>query len=152
MFFNRFIGMHPFQASLSEVERKAEMAELQLRSTVREILILEAGMENLEQQMKVLHDRCVSISKENTELQDRIREEDEDAQMALARFNAYRSKMEAHSVAVQHAKNNTEVQKVLEERRALVQRLTQEKEQLREDLENPNGNTVQMAKVGNWTG
>lgn len=144
--------MHPFQANLSEVERKAEMADLQLRSKVREILILEAGMENLEQRMKVLHDRCVSISKEITELQNGIREEDEDAQMARAKFNAYRSKMEGHRLAVQHAENNAEVHKVLEERRALVRRLTQEKEELREDLENPNGNTVQMAKVVNQTG
>lgn len=114
---------------------------------MREILILEAGMEHLEQQTKVLHDRCASVCKENTELQIGIREEEEDAQMELAGFNTYQKKMEGHRVAVLHAASQTEAHKVLEERRAFVRRLTQMREELREDLENPNGNTVQTAKV-----
>lgn len=136
-----------FQATLSEAEEKCETAEQELRSKVREILILEAGMEHLEQQAKVLQDRCASVSKENTELQAGIGEEEEDAQTALAGFSAYRNKMEAHRAAVLRAASQTEAHKVLEEKRAFVRRLTQKKEELREDLESPNGSTVQMAKV-----
>ncbi|XP_076579101.1 coiled-coil domain-containing protein 122 [Chaetodon auriga] len=134
------------QETLSDVEKKGEMAERELRSKVREILLLEGEMEHLERQAKVLYDRCASISKENTELQIAISEEEENARMALARFSAYRTKMEGHRAAVLNVASQTEAHKVLEEKRALVRMLAQKKEELRGDLENPNGNTVQMAK------
>lgn len=140
-----------FQATLSDVEKKGEKAERELRSKVREILMLEGEMEHLQQQTKVLHNRCASISKENTELQIGISEEEESARMTLAGFNTYRNKMEGHRAAVLHAVSQTEAHKELEEKRALVRMLTQKKEELKEDLENPNGNTVQMAKVEKTT-
>lgn len=135
------------QATLSEVEKKCETAERELRSQVREILILEAVTEQLEQRAKVLRDRCASISKENTELQTGIGEAEEDARAALGRFDAYRRKMEAHRAAILRVGSHAGARGALEERRVLVARLTREKEELRADLDNPNGNTAQKAKV-----
>ncbi|XP_035533266.1 coiled-coil domain-containing protein 122 [Morone saxatilis] len=135
------------QAILSDVERKGETAEQELRSKVREILMLEGEMERLERQTTVLCDRCVSISKENTELRTGVSEEGENARMALERFDTYRNNMEAHRAAVLHAASQTAAYKELAEKRALVRVLAQKKEELREDLENPHGNTVQVAKV-----
>ena len=123
------------------------MAERQLRSKMREVLLLEDDMEQLEWQTKVLHDRCASISKENTELQLRIRKEEENARVALAGFDSYRHKMEGHRAAVLNAASQTEAHKELEEKRALVRTVKQKKQELKEDLENPNGNTVNRAKV-----
>ncbi|XP_068447112.1 coiled-coil domain-containing protein 122 [Clinocottus analis] len=137
------------QATLSDIRRKCKMAEQELRSKEREYLLLESELEDLECQTKVLHGRCVVISKENTELQMGVTEEEEKACMLLARFNAYRGIMEGHRAAVLHAASQTEAHKELEEKRALVRMLTQKKEELRKDLENPNGNTVQMAKSEN---
>ncbi|XP_078100191.1 coiled-coil domain-containing protein 122 isoform X1 [Sander vitreus] len=134
------------QATLSEVEKIGGMAEQELRSKVREFLMLEGEMEHLERQTRVLHDHCASIRKENTELQIGISQEEENARMALAEFNTYRNKMEVHRAAVLHAASQTEAHKELEEKRALVRMLTQKKEELKVDLEDPNGNTVQMAK------
>uniref|UniRef100_A0A3B4VP13 Uncharacterized protein n=1 Tax=Seriola dumerili TaxID=41447 RepID=A0A3B4VP13_SERDU len=136
-----------FQTTLSNVEMKGKKAEQELRSRVREILVLEGDMEHLEQQTKVLHDRCVSISKENAELQIRTREEEEKARVAREGFDTYRQKMEGHRAAVLHAASRTEVHKKLEEKKALVRMLTRKKEELKKDLENPNGDTVHMAKV-----
>lgn len=123
------------------------MAEQELRSKVREILLLQGEMEYLEQRIEVLHDRCAVVVAENAELQVRIGEEEEYAHMALAGFSAYRNKMEGHRAAVLRAASQTDVHKELEEKRALVSMLRQKKEELKQDLENPNGNAVQMAKV-----
>ena len=141
-----------FQATLSEVEKKGAAAQQELRSTVREILILEASTEQLQEETRVLQDRCASISTENTELQAKIREEEVEHQKALLVFDTYRNKMEGHRVAVVRAASQTEARKVLEEKRLLVKRLAQQREELREDLQYPNGKTVQMAKVeeGDW--
>uniref|UniRef100_I3K3L9 Coiled-coil domain containing 122 n=2 Tax=Oreochromis TaxID=8139 RepID=I3K3L9_ORENI len=132
------------QATLSELERKNEGIDKELRSKVREILVLESEMEQLEQQTMILHDRCVSISKEDTELQILIGEEEEVAQVALAGFNTYRSKMEGHRAAVLHAVSQTKAHNELKEKKELVQMLRKQNEELKEDLNNPNGNTVQM--------
>lgn len=136
-----------FQAALSDVERRAEMAEQQLRAKVREILLLEGEMEHLEQQTGLLHDRCLFLCKENAQLQICVSEEEESARAALEGFNAYRKKMEGHRAAVVHAASQTDAHKELAEKRALVRMLSQKREELKLDLENPNGNTVQMAKV-----
>ncbi|XP_072235475.1 coiled-coil domain-containing protein 122 [Leuresthes tenuis] len=134
------------QATLSGVEKKGEAAEQELKSKVREILMLEGKVEHLERQTKVRHDRCVSVAKENAELQMLMSEEEESAQHEVAKFNTYRKKMEGHRAAVLYAASQTEAHKELEGKKALVQMLTRRKEQLREDLENPNGNTVQIVK------
>ncbi|XP_042369391.1 coiled-coil domain-containing protein 122-like [Plectropomus leopardus] len=134
------------QATLSDIEKKNELAERELRSNVRGLLMLEGEVEHLEQQTEVLLDRCASTCKENTELQIGINEEEESARVALERFNTYRKKMEGHRAAVLHAASQMEAHKDLEEKRKLVRMLRQKKEELKEDLENPNGNMVQMAK------
>ncbi|KAF7663187.1 hypothetical protein LDENG_00214850 [Lucifuga dentata] len=134
------------QAVLSDVEKKGEKAELELRSKLREILKLEGDMEHLQWQIQLLHHRCTSICSTNTELQLRIDEEEETAHLTLAGYNTYRNKMEGHRAVVLHATSQTESHKLLEEKRALVRILTQRKEELREDLENPHGNTMQTAR------
>nr|XP_020476194.1 coiled-coil domain-containing protein 122 [Monopterus albus] len=134
------------QATLSDAEKKGERAEQELRSKVREILVLEGGIEHLERQTEVLQVCCASISKDNTELQIHISEEEEKARMAVEVFTIYRNKMESHRADVQRVASQTEAHKELEERRALVRMLTQKKDDLKEDLENPNGKTVQLAK------
>ncbi|KAK5875218.1 hypothetical protein CesoFtcFv8_027725 [Champsocephalus esox] len=139
------------QAVLSGVEKKGEVLEQDLRSKTREFLMLEGEMEHLERQTKVLHQRYASISKEITDIHIGTSEEEENACMALARFNTYRSKMEGHRAAVLHAASQTEAHRELEEKRALVQMLREKKEALKADLDNPNGNTVQMAKSENET-
>lgn len=110
-------------------------------------MVKEAEIEQLEQQKKVLNDRRTSISKENAGLQRRRAEEEEDVGKVLAQFSTYRKKMEGHRMAVWLAASQGEAQEVLEEKKASVTKLKRKKEELREDLENPNGSAVQKAKV-----
>ncbi|KAM8904419.1 coiled-coil domain-containing protein 122 [Spinachia spinachia] len=133
------------QASLSDVERKGETAEQELRSKVREFLLQEAETEHLERRMNLLRGRCGAIGKENIALHSSISEGEERACTARARFDAYRSKMAGHREAFLRAASRTEAHRELEEKRKLVRMLTQKKEELTEDLEDPNGNTAQRA-------
>uniref|UniRef100_A0A8C2WK61 Uncharacterized protein n=1 Tax=Cyclopterus lumpus TaxID=8103 RepID=A0A8C2WK61_CYCLU len=151
------VSQHGFAQTEALKENKKtlaslQMAEQELRSKVRTYRTLEEELEHLDLQRNVLEGRCVAIGKENTELQIGITEEEEKARMALARFNTYRDNMAAHRAAVLHVVSQTEAHKELEEKRALVRMLTQKKEELKKDLENPHGNTVQMTKVEkiNW--
>lgn len=136
-----------FEANLTDVERRSEVVEQQLKTTVREILLLEISMEDLEQHTKCLHDRCVSISKENTELKIHVHGEEEKAHVALVKFTDYRTKMESHRAAVLHMMSQTEVFKNIEEKRALVRNLKLWKDELKKDLESSDGKTVCTAQA-----
>ncbi|XP_041638050.1 coiled-coil domain-containing protein 122-like [Cheilinus undulatus] len=134
------------QSTLKGVMEELEMVQQDLRAKVRETLLLEGELEQLEHDRKALNDRCVSTCKENSKLQVCITEEEVNASIALVKFNAYRKKMDDHRAAVLSAKIQTKAYKELEEKRELVRMLTLKKEELEKDLENPNGNTVQMEK------
>lgn len=129
-----------------EIKKKGEMVEQELRSTIREIMVKEAEIEQLEQQKQVLNDRCTSISNENAGLQMRTKEEEDNVRKVLAQFGSYRKKMEGHRLAVWLAASQGETQKVLG-KKALVRKLKKKREELRDDLQNPNGSTVEKAKV-----
>ncbi|KAM9328360.1 coiled-coil domain-containing protein 122 [Pholidichthys leucotaenia] len=135
------------QEILSDIEKSGERADQELRAKVREILILEGEFEDLEQQTKILIDQYASISKENTALHIQISEEEERIQVALAGFSTYQQKMEGHRMAVSHAAQQTEAHRNLQEKKELVQMLKQKKKELKENLENPNGDTVQRREI-----
>lgn len=65
----------------------------------------------------------------------------------LARFSSYRKKMAGHRQAVLQAVSQAGAQKMLKEKRAVVRKLKEKREELRQDLEHPNGRTVEKAKV-----
>ncbi|XP_034533472.1 coiled-coil domain-containing protein 122-like isoform X2 [Notolabrus celidotus] len=135
------------QLTLKNVALEDEAVEQDLKANVRDTLLLKGEMEQLGQQVTALYGRCVSISKDISNLQVDISEEEEKAGVALEGFNTYRNKMETHRAAALRAASQTEAKKELEEKRELVRMLKEKKEELREDLENPYGNTVQMKEI-----
>ncbi|XP_027867147.1 coiled-coil domain-containing protein 122 isoform X1 [Xiphophorus couchianus] len=134
------------QAALDAVEKEIPHVEHRLRSRWREIRLLDGEMEHLEKQRALLQDRCAGINKENVKLNVLLQDEEESARSALEKFSAYRNKMQGHKDAVLQAVSQTEAHRELKENRMLVLKLRQEKEQLKEDLQNPNGITLQTAK------
>uniref|UniRef100_A0A3B5N181 Coiled-coil domain containing 122 n=1 Tax=Xiphophorus couchianus TaxID=32473 RepID=A0A3B5N181_9TELE len=107
--------------------------------------------------MNTFASHCISVvsvisccyDSENVKLNVLLQDEEESARSALEKFSAYRNKMQGHKDAVLQAVSQTEAHRELKENRMLVLKLRQEKEQLKEDLQNPNGITLQTAKVQN---
>ncbi|XP_061687238.1 uncharacterized protein LOC133506796 isoform X3 [Syngnathoides biaculeatus] len=138
------VGIFSLLVTLSDVQKNCDEAEKKLRHKMRDLFILEDDMIHLEQQMQAGRDYCASITAEKTKLLEQIFEEEEKASMAQAQFDLYRRKMEGHRQAIMHAVGQTDI--CMQDKRALVQKLRMAKEELKEDLKNPNGNKVQMAK------
>nr|XP_046175729.1 coiled-coil domain-containing protein 122-like [Oncorhynchus gorbuscha] len=134
------------QAILSDIEKKGKEAEVELKSNVRQILILEGEMEHLQRHMQDLGLRSVTVYNENTVLRLLIEEEEDNFSRVLAGYNTYRNKMEGHRTAVLQAESQTRAHRELVEKRALVRVLTERREELRADLENPEGNAVKQAQ------
>ncbi|XP_041696763.1 coiled-coil domain-containing protein 122 isoform X3 [Coregonus clupeaformis] len=137
------------QAILSDIEKKGKEAEVELKSKVRQILILEGEMEHLQRHMQDLGLRSITAYNENTELRLLIEEEEDNSRCMLAGYNTYRNKMEGHRAAVLQAESQTRAHRELVEKRALVRVLTERREELRADLENPEGNAVKQAQIQN---
>ncbi|XP_032413066.1 coiled-coil domain-containing protein 122 isoform X5 [Xiphophorus hellerii] len=137
------------RAALDDIEKEIPHVEHRLRSKWREVRLLDGEMEHLEKQRALLQDRCAGINKENVKLNVLLQDEEESARSALEKFSAYRNKMKGHKDAVLQAVSQTEAHRELTENRMLVLKLRQEKEHLQEDLQNPNGITLQTAKVQN---
>lgn len=127
------------------MQKKSNEAEKKLSHKARDLLIMEDDMIHLEQQMQARRDHCASITVDKTKLLEQISEEEEKACMARAQFDIYRRKMVGHRQAVLHKVDHTDACK--EEKRTLVQKLRKSKEELKQDLENPHGITVQSEKV-----
>ncbi|XP_032413062.1 coiled-coil domain-containing protein 122 isoform X1 [Xiphophorus hellerii] len=138
-----------FWTALDDIEKEIPHVEHRLRSKWREVRLLDGEMEHLEKQRALLQDRCAGINKENVKLNVLLQDEEESARSALEKFSAYRNKMKGHKDAVLQAVSQTEAHRELTENRMLVLKLRQEKEHLQEDLQNPNGITLQTAKVQN---
>ncbi|RVE75242.1 hypothetical protein OJAV_G00015120 [Oryzias javanicus] len=134
------------QATLLHLEKKCDAAEQELSSREREILILEGEAVHLNRQATALYERSESVNREITELQIQICNEEENAHLAVARFNSYRNKMECHREAVFSAARRTEVQEEFKRRKEMIRNLREKRDQLKEDLKDPNGNVVLMAK------
>ncbi|XP_032413065.1 coiled-coil domain-containing protein 122 isoform X4 [Xiphophorus hellerii] len=135
-----------FWTALDDIEKEIPHVEHRLRSKWREVRLLDGEMEHLEKQRALLQDRCAGINKENVKLNVLLQDEEESARSALEKFSAYRNKMKGHKDAVLQAVSQTEAHRELTENRMLVLKLRQEKEHLQEDLQNPNGITLQTAK------
>ncbi|XP_028327306.1 coiled-coil domain-containing protein 122 [Gouania willdenowi] len=134
------------QVFLSDLQQKSKAAEQELRWKAREFLVLEGELEQAELQTKVLQDRCASIRKDSAHLQATISEQEENVNRKLEEFKTYRYKMENHRAAVLLALSCTKAHKELEEKKDLVKKLRQETEELREDLQKPDGKTAQLGK------
>uniref|UniRef100_A0A8C7D0F8 Uncharacterized protein n=1 Tax=Oncorhynchus kisutch TaxID=8019 RepID=A0A8C7D0F8_ONCKI len=86
---------------------KGKEAEVELKSNVRQILILEGEMEQLQRHMQDLGLRSVTVYNENTELRLLMKEEEDNFSRVLAGYNTYRNKMEGHRTAVLQVESQT---------------------------------------------
>nr|XP_046179248.1 coiled-coil domain-containing protein 122-like [Oncorhynchus gorbuscha] len=131
------------------IEKKGKEAEVELKTNVRQILILEGEMEQLQPQLQNLGLRSITVYNENTVLRLLIEEEEDNSSCVLAGYNTYRNKLESHLTAVLQAESQTRAHRELVEKRTLVRVLTERREELRADLENPEGNAVKQAQIQN---
>ncbi|XP_041127488.1 coiled-coil domain-containing protein 122-like [Polyodon spathula] len=109
------------------------------------------GKQGDEIEHRLKHSECLeaqtqALYMENVNLQPRIEQEEEHFQLLLAGYNTYRNKMGAHREVIAHVEGKTATRRELLEKREIVKKLKEEKEELRIDLENPKGNAVRQGQ------
>lgn len=104
-------------------------------------------IEQIKQHNSSLESRLHEINSENMKLQLQIQEQEERQQATLALYNAYRTKMEDHRMAVAEAESQTPIYKELMEAREHVKQLREKRDALMIDLQNPEGGAARQAQV-----
>ncbi|KAJ8003789.1 hypothetical protein DPEC_G00152040 [Dallia pectoralis] len=136
--------LRSLQAILSEKDNRVKETEMKLKSTLRQILILQGEMERIQQHMQDISSHSITVHNENSQLRHLIDIEEDNYHCVLAGYNTYRNKMEGHRKAILQAERQTTAHLELAEKRVLVRELTEKREELRADLDNPKGSAVKQ--------
>lgn len=84
---------------------------------------------------------------ENMKLGYIIEDQLERSHLNLAQYNTYHNKMESYKMSISALESQAAIHKELMERRKVVKRLKEQREELKVDLQNPEGNAIQQAQV-----
>ncbi|XP_066562739.1 coiled-coil domain-containing protein 122 isoform X2 [Amia ocellicauda] len=134
------------KVQFSELGKASESVLSELQTTEKQIHNLGDEMVQLQKHSECLELQSEAAYMENVQLQISIEQEEENFQLLLAGHNTYRNKMEAHKEVVSQVEGKTATQKELMDKRDLVKKLKQRKEELRIDLLNPEGNVVRQVQ------
>lgn len=142
------VSFYPKQDTLSDLKGRCEAAELELKNSDRQINGVLCEIEQTKRHNSSLESRLHEINSENMKLQLQIQEQEERQQTTLSVYNNYRAKMEDHRMAVAEAESQTPIYKELMEARERVKQLTEKRDALMIDLQNPEGQAARQAQVG----
>lgn len=87
------------------------------------------------------------IQMENMKLSYSIEEQLENSHLLLAQYNSYHNKMESYKMSISALESQATIHKELMEKMEKVKRLKENREELRLDLQNPEGNAIRQAQV-----
>nr|XP_006639132.1 PREDICTED: coiled-coil domain-containing protein 122 [Lepisosteus oculatus] len=135
-----------FKIQVSELEVKSESVSLELHTAETENLRLVHEMAALQKQSECEKAQSRALYKENVELRLQIEQEEENFQLLLAGYNTYRNKMAAHRDVVSRREGRAAAQKKRCEKADSVRKLKVKMEELRTDLQRPDGTVIRQAQ------
>ncbi|XP_069035146.1 coiled-coil domain-containing protein 122 isoform X2 [Lepisosteus oculatus] len=138
-----------FKIQVSELEVKSESVSLELHTAEMENLRLVHEMAALQKQSECEKAQSRALYKENVELRLQIEQEEENFQLLLAGYNTYRNKMAAHRDVVSRREGRAAAQKKRCEKADSVRKLKVKMEELRTDLQRPDGTVIRQAQIEN---
>ncbi|XP_006837746.1 PREDICTED: coiled-coil domain-containing protein 122 [Chrysochloris asiatica] len=132
------------QNELHELEKQIASVSTETKETERQIYQQDAAIENTKLQCRSLEAQIKSLHTENVKLKFDIEAAQEDFEQDLIRYNAYYAKIKTHedSLGQIESKFMTE----FHEKQDLVKQLRTIKEELMENLQNPEGNRIKQVQ------
>ncbi|XP_015999363.2 coiled-coil domain-containing protein 122 isoform X1 [Rousettus aegyptiacus] len=134
------------QNELHELEKQIASVSEETKETERQIHQQDATIENGKLRCENLETQVKSLHTENVKLKFDIETAQEDFEEHMIRYNEYYAKIKAHkdSLGEEECKQSFMIE--LHEKRDLVKKLKTMKEELRQDLQNPEGNRMKQVQ------
>nr|XP_023407033.1 coiled-coil domain-containing protein 122 [Loxodonta africana] len=142
---NKKVLFH-LQNELHELEKQIASVSAETKETERQIYQQDAAIENTKLQCRSLETQIKSLHTENVKLKFDIEAAQEDFEECMIRHNAYYAKIRAHKDSVEETESKWSLMTELHEKQNLIKKLMTMKEELMQDLQNPEGNRIKQVQ------
>uniref|UniRef100_A0A8C6EDN8 Coiled-coil domain containing 122 n=1 Tax=Moschus moschiferus TaxID=68415 RepID=A0A8C6EDN8_MOSMO len=142
---NRKVLFH-LQNELHELETQIASVSEETKETERQIYQQDAAIQNTRLQCGDLENQITSLHAENVKLKSDIETAQESFVEQMIKYNEYYAKIKAHKDGLREEENKWSFMTELSEKRDLVKKLKTMKEELKLDLQNPEGNLMRQAQ------
>ncbi|KAF6083776.1 coiled-coil domain containing 122 [Phyllostomus discolor] len=131
---------------LHELEKQIASVSAETTETERLIYQQDAAIENSKLQCENLEMQIKSLHIENVKLKFDIEAAQENFEEHLIRYNDYYAKIKVHKNSLREEESKWPFMTELHEKQDLVKKLKTVKEELRQDLQNPEGNWMKQVQ------
>ncbi|KAI4886657.1 hypothetical protein NFI96_012772 [Prochilodus magdalenae] len=134
------------QATLLDIVKSYEAVAKDIKMKERQISRVTCETEQIQSQNETQETQMKAILMEHTSLKHSIEKQLETSYFLLVGYKAYRNKMETYKKHVTEMESQAPIYKELIEKMEEVKRLKDCREELRTDLQNPEGNSIRQAQ------
>ncbi|XP_045444627.1 coiled-coil domain-containing protein 122 isoform X2 [Pipistrellus kuhlii] len=145
---NKKVLFH-LQNELHELEKQIATVSAETKETERLIYQQDVAIENSKLQCENLETQIKSLHTENVKLKFDIEAAQEDFEEHMIKYNEYYAKIKLHKDTLEEEESKWSFMIELHEKQDLVKKLKIMKEELRQDLQNPEGNRMKQIQVQN---
>ncbi|XP_036154971.1 coiled-coil domain-containing protein 122 isoform X4 [Myotis myotis] len=145
---NKKVLFH-LQNELHELEKQIATVSAETKETERLIYQQDVAIENSKLQCENLETQIKSLHTENVKLKFDIEAAQEDFKEHVIKYNEYYAKIKVHKDSSGEEESKWPFMIELREKQDLVKKLKIMKEELRQDLQNPEGNRMKQVQVQN---
>ncbi|XP_007113495.1 coiled-coil domain-containing protein 122 isoform X3 [Physeter macrocephalus] len=131
---------------LHELKTQIASVSAETKETERQIYQQDAAIQNTKLQCGNLENQIKSLHTENVKLKFDIEAAQEDFEEQMIRYNEYYAKIKAHKDSLREVESKWSFMTELNEKRDLVKKLKTMKEELMQDLQNPEGNLMKQVQ------
>ncbi|XP_057563022.1 coiled-coil domain-containing protein 122 isoform X2 [Hippopotamus amphibius kiboko] len=131
---------------LHELETQIASISAETKETERQMYQQDAAIQNTRLQCGVLENQIRSLHTENVKLKFDIEAAQEDFEERMIRYNEYYARIQAHKDSLREVESKWSSMSELSEKRDLVKKLKAAKEELMQDLQNPEGNLMRQVQ------
>ncbi|XP_029792553.1 coiled-coil domain-containing protein 122 [Suricata suricatta] len=142
---NKKVLFH-LQDELHELEKQIASVSTETKETERQIYHQDAAIENTKLHCGNLETQINSLHTENVKLKFDIERAQEDFEEHMIRYNEYYSKIKEHKDSLWEVESKKSFMTTLHEKRDLVKNLKTMKEELMQNLQNPEGNNIKQVQ------
>lgn len=143
---NKEVLFH-LQNELHELEKQRASVSTETKETERQIYQQDVAIENSKLQCENLETQIKSLHTENVKLKFDIEATQEDFEERMIRYNEYYAKIKVYKDSLEEEESKWSFMTELHAKRELVKKLKIMKEELRQDLQNPEGNRIKQVQV-----
>ncbi|XP_060989341.1 coiled-coil domain-containing protein 122 [Dama dama] len=134
------------QNELHELQTQIASVSAETKETERQIYQQDAAIQKTRLHCGDLENQIKSLHAENVKLKSDIETAQENFEEQMIKYNEYYAKIKAHKDSLREVENKWSFMTELNEKRDLVKKLKTMKEELKLDLQNPEGNLMRQAQ------